>query len=35
VVFLAVWAVAGTALGLAGVPGTVLRPLALPVVQPL
>jgi hypothetical protein len=35
VVFLAVWAVAGTALGLAGVPGTVLRPLALLVVQPL
>ena len=26
---------AGTALGLAGVPGTVLRPLALLVVQPL
>jgi hypothetical protein len=35
VVFLAVWAVAGTALGLAGVPGTALRPLALLVVQPL
>ena len=34
-VFLAVWAVAGTALGLAGVPGTALRPLALLVVQPL
>ena len=34
-VFLAVWAVAAAALGLAGVPGTVLRPLARLVVQPL